>query len=255
MTTGTAPPTVVLLPGILMPASVRYAPLIGALGPDVRAVPKELEVYAADVPPDDYSVATELDGLDRFLNEQGADRIHLYGHSAGGSLALAYATARPDRVLSLALDEPASDFSDEDRAALREQFPERLEDLPAPDRMRAFVTSLLRPGVPPPASGPPPATPEWAKRPRGILAFERALYEHDLNASALSRFSGPVYFSYGSLSSVRWEQMAVRVSSRLPGCRIERYDGLHHLNTSHQAEPARVAQALRELWDESASGR
>jgi hypothetical protein len=28
----------------------------------------------------------------------------------------------------------------------------------------------------------------------------------------------------------------------------ERYEGLHHLNTSHQAEPDRVAAALRKLW-------
>lgn len=131
MAADTSPLTAVLLPGILMPAFVRYAALIDALAPDVRAVPKELEVYAKDVPPDDYSVTTELDGLDRFLDERDADRVHLYGHSAGGSVALAYAAARPHRVLSLAVDEPASDFSDDDRAALREQFPERLEDLPA----------------------------------------------------------------------------------------------------------------------------
>jgi hypothetical protein len=26
------------------------------------------------------------------------------------------------------------------------------------------------------------------------------------------------------------------------------YDGLHHLNTSHQAQPERVAASLRRLW-------
>ena len=248
MTAGAAPPLAVLLPGILMPASVRYSPLIGALGPGVRTAPKELEVYAHDVPPDDYSVATELDGLSRFLDEQGVDRIHLYGHSAGASVALAYAAEHPERVLSLALDEPASDFSDEDRATLRELFPQRLEDLPVADRMRAFVTSVVRPDVQLSAPTPPPPGPESAKRPQGLLAFEKALYEHEMDVSALIRFLGPVYFSYGSLSSSRWEQMSVRVSSWFPRCRVERYDGLHHLNTSHQAEPVRVAHALHELW-------
>jgi pimeloyl-ACP methyl ester carboxylesterase len=243
----------VLLPGILMPAFLRYAPLIDALGQDVRALPKELEVYAGDQPPHDYSITTELDGLDRFLDERGADAVHLYGHSAGGSVALAYAAARPDRVLSLAVDEPASDFSDEDRAALREQLPEPLADLPAPERMRAFVTSLLRPGVAPPTPTAPPPGPETAKRPQGLVAFEGALHEHELEASALNRFTGPVYFSYGALSSPRWEQMSARASSRWPTCRVERYEGLHHLNTSHQAEPGRVAAALRNLWDETAS--
>ena len=216
MTAGAAPPLAVLLPGILMPAFVRYAPLIGALSPEVRAAPKELEVYAHDVPPDDYSVATELDGLTRFLDKQGVDRIHLYGHSAGASVALAYTAEHPERVLSLALDEPATDFSDEDRAALRGQFPERLEDLPAADRMRVFVTSLVRPNVQLSAPTPPPPGPESAKRPQGMLAFEKALYEHEMDVSAVIRFPGPVYFSYGSLCSSRWEQMSARVSSWFP---------------------------------------
>jgi len=254
MTTGAAP-LAVLLPGILMPASVRYAPLIDALGPDVRATAKELEVYAQDVPPDDYSVVTELDGLGRFLDEQGIDRIHLYGHSAGASVALAFTAAYPQRVLSLAMDEPATDFSKDDRAVLREQFPQRLEDLPAAERMRVFATSLVRPNVQLSVPPPPPPGPESAKRPRGMLAFEKALHKHEMDIADLARFPGPVYFSYGSLSSSRWEQMSARVSSWFPRCRVERYDGLHHLNTSHQAEPTRVARALHELWVEAKSPR
>ena len=246
---------VVMLPGILMPASVRYAPLIGALGPDVRATPRELEVYAQDLPPDDYSVVTELDGLARFLDEQGVDRVHLYGHSAGASVALAFTAIHSERVLSLALDEPATDFSEQDRAVLRDQFPQRLEDLPAAERMRVFVTSLVRPHVELSVPAPPPPGPESAKRPQGMLAFEKALYEHEMDISALVRFPGPVYFSYGSLSSSRWEQMSARVSSWFPRCRVERYDGLHHLNTSHQAEPTRVAHALHELWGEAKAER
>lgn len=64
ITVSTAPPMAVLLPGI-----VRYAPLVGALGPEIRAVPKELEVYAHDALPDDHSVASEMAGLERFLDE------------------------------------------------------------------------------------------------------------------------------------------------------------------------------------------
>lgn len=81
---------VIFLPGILMPASVRYAPLMESLAPEVRAVPKELEVYAHDTPPDDYSVGTELEGVTAFLDRYGVEGAHLYGHSAGASVALAY---------------------------------------------------------------------------------------------------------------------------------------------------------------------
>lgn len=36
---------VIFLPGILMPAALRYERLLAALGADVRPVLKELEVY------------------------------------------------------------------------------------------------------------------------------------------------------------------------------------------------------------------
>jgi pimeloyl-ACP methyl ester carboxylesterase len=239
--------TAVLLPGILMPAAVRYGPLVEALGPGVRALPKDLEVYATDAPPPGYGVTTELDGLTAFLDARGIERVHLYGHSAGASIALAYAAARPERVLSLALDEPATDYSAEDRALLRETTG-RLSDVPPAERMAAFARSLVRPGVEPPAPPPPPPGPESAKRPAGLLAWEEAMYAHEVTEEQLARFPGPVYVSYGSLSSQRWEAMASRLSTRLARCRVERYEGLHHLRTSHQAEPARVAQALSELW-------
>lgn len=251
MTPDSEPALAVFLPGILMPAAVRYAPLLSSLGPDVRALPKDLEVYTHDAPPEDYGVQTELDGLTALLGRHGVDRAHLYGHSAGASVALAYTAQHPDRVLSLALDEPATDFSDADRAALKEQFPQPLAELPPADRMGAFASSLVRPGVELPTPPPPPASPESAKRPAGMLAWEKAMHEHDVDHSALRRFAGPVYFSYGSLSSRRWEDMSARVPSWFPRCRVERYDGLHHLSTSHQAEPARVAQALRRLWAEA----
>src|SRR5215207_3011018 len=45
-----------------------------------------------------------------------------------------------------------------------------------------------------------------------------------------------------------WEAMAERLQRVLPRCTVERYDGIHHINTSHQAEPRRVAAALDRLW-------
>jgi hypothetical protein len=30
------------------------------------------------------------------------------------------------------------------------------------------------------------------------------------------------------------------------------FEGLHHLNTSHQADPLRVAGLLRDLWSDAA---
>jgi hypothetical protein len=55
---------VLFLPGIIAPATIRYAPLLAEL-PGVRGVPKDLEVYRDDAPPEDYSISTEIDGVDR----------------------------------------------------------------------------------------------------------------------------------------------------------------------------------------------
>jgi len=44
---------------------------------------KELDVYASDRVPDDYSLASEIDALDRLAAERGYDRFHLYGYSIG----------------------------------------------------------------------------------------------------------------------------------------------------------------------------
>ena len=55
---------------------------------DVNPLVKDLEVYRDDAPPARYSIATEIDGVLRAADEAGVERFHLYGHSAGGAIAL-----------------------------------------------------------------------------------------------------------------------------------------------------------------------
>src|SRR5690242_13504478 len=94
---------VILLPGGVLPANPAYNALLPELGPDVDARTKDLELYAADRPPPDYSLATEVDGIARTADAAGFDRFHLVGYSGGGAVSLAFTAAKPDRVLSLAL--------------------------------------------------------------------------------------------------------------------------------------------------------
>jgi hypothetical protein len=61
-----------------------------------------------------------------------------------------------------------------------------------------------------------------------------------------------VYFSWGSLTHPRWASMERRLSKLFPKFSSEKFEGLHHLNTSHVAEPQRVASRLRELWQRAA---
>ncbi|MGH2650015.1 MAG: alpha/beta fold hydrolase, partial [Actinomycetota bacterium] len=185
-----SPPGVpaIFLPGIVAPAALRFARLFEALGDDVDAVPKDLEVYGGpSVPPPGYSLETEIDGIARVADEHGFGGFHLYGHSGGGACALAFTAVHPERVLTLALDEPATDFSPPDMQEMHRVFLPLLE-LPPDQMMPAFIGAQMRDGVEPPAmmEGPPP--PWMADRPAGVAAFVRMLSAADVPVDRLKAF-------------------------------------------------------------------
>lgn len=244
----TTPRDLVLLPGILMPASLRYRALIAALDRGLRTLPKELEVYSGSEPPAGYSIETEIEGLSRVADAAGLERFHLYGHSGGGAIAIAYATANPDRILSLAVDEPAFDFTQAERDSMPWKDLDAIAELPPAERLPAFLRMQLRPGVEPPPrpEGPPPA---WmANRSAGIDAFTKAARAYLIPEGRFAEVRVPVYYSYGDLSSEEWQWRRDRLVQRFTDFTPELYVGCHHLNTSHIAQPARVATALEKLW-------
>jgi hypothetical protein len=48
--------------------------------------------------------------------------------------------------------------------------------------------------------------------------------------------------------------MRDRLEELFPDFTSERFDGIHHLNTSHQAEPERVAKLLKKFWTRAENG-
>jgi pimeloyl-ACP methyl ester carboxylesterase len=237
---------VLLLPGIIAPAAVRYAPLLAELR-GIQAVPKDLELYRDTAPPRKYSIATEIDGLNRAAESHGFEEFHLYGHSAGAAVALAYIAAHPHRVLSLALDEPAMDFTDEGHRTYGWEAFDHALTLPEGEAMAAFMRLQVADEVE--LSAPPRPLPAGlANRPAGIRAFIAAGRRHRVEPDAYRGFAAPVYFSMGSRTHPRWRGMRDRLAELFPDFTVEVYEGLHHLNTSHQAQPERVAAALRRLW-------
>jgi hypothetical protein len=93
-----------------------------------------------------------------------------------------------------------------------------------------------------------PAPPWMANRPAGIQAFIAAARRYRVEPDAYRRFPAPVYFSMGSRSHPRWIGIRERLAGLFPDFTADLYHGLHHLNTSHQAQPERVAASLRRLW-------
>jgi pimeloyl-ACP methyl ester carboxylesterase len=250
------PSRVILLPGIVLPAELAYGALIEALG-DVEAVAKELQIYATDEPPNDYSLDLEVEGVRGEAAGRGWERFHLIGYSGGGAAALAFATRHSDRLLSLALLEPAWagswDWSPSEQALWQEY--ERLESLRSDQFMPAFVRLGLRQGVEPPAPPAGEAPPWMAKRPAGIRAITETFKSYDLDRTALERFSQPVYFALGGLSNPdQYGQIARRLAGVFPDFELEVFEERHHFDPPHRVEPERLATSLRAVWHRAEAG-
>ena len=135
-----------LLPGIVLPAEPAYAALLQVLGERVDAVAKELEVYAAEQPPPGYHLTPKSKVFCGWRTCAFA-RFHLVGYSAGGAAALAFTSVHSDRLLSLALLEPA--WAGADRTPQEERVTQSLcalEPLPPDQFMAGFQRLQLAPG-------------------------------------------------------------------------------------------------------------
>jgi pimeloyl-ACP methyl ester carboxylesterase len=249
------PYAVVLLPGSVLPAEPAYAALLQALGERVTAVAKDLEVYSGDQPPLDFSLDTEVEGILREADAHGFDRFHLVGYSGGGASSLAFAAVHGDRLLSLALLEPA--WAGNDRTPEEEALMERfraLESLPADQFMAGFVRLQLAPGVEPLPPPEGPAPPWMAKRPAGVRAFISAFDNGDLDVEALRAFDRPVYFALGGRSSHDYfGRMADRLAAIFRDFTIETFPERHHFDPPHRIEPERLSNSLLALWQRAES--
>jgi pimeloyl-ACP methyl ester carboxylesterase len=242
---------VVFLPGGVLPAEPAYAGLLQVLAERIDAAPKDLEVYAGDEPPPGYSLDVEITGILRHADARGFDRFHLVGYSGGGASSLAFAAEHGERLLSLALLEPA--WAGNDRTPREEALMQRfraLESLPPDEFMAGFVRLQLAAGVepPPPPEGPP--APWMAKRPAGLRALIAAFDRGDLDLEALRAFDRPVYFALGGRSSPDYYGlMAARLGAIFPDFTLETFAERHHFDPPHRIEPERLAASLLALWE------
>ena len=240
---------VVLLPGGVLPAEPAYAALLAVLDERADAAAKDLEVYAAEAPPANYSLAIEIDGILREAEAHGFDRFHLVGYSGGGASALAFAAAHGERLLSLALLEPA--WAGNERRAEEETVasPPLRSRLPG-RRVHGRLRQLqLAPGVEPPARVPGPPPPWMARRPAGLRALIDAFDSGNLDLGALRAFDRPVYFALGGLSNPNYYgRMADRLAAIFPDFTLETFAERHHFDPPHRIEPERVAHSLLALW-------
>jgi pimeloyl-ACP methyl ester carboxylesterase len=241
----------ILLPGGVLPADLAYGALLAALGNEVEAVAKELEVYQGEAPPPGYSLDHEIEGILRAAAAAGFDRFHLVGYSGGGAASLAFAAKHPERLRSLALLEPAwagNEGLDPAEMAVWREF-ERMMSLPPEEMMPAFVRVQLAPGVDPPPPPPDPPPPWMAKRPAGLKAFLGTFLSGELDLEALRQFRRPVYFALGGRSNPDYYgKEAERLSQVFADFTLEAFEERHHFDPPHRIEPERLAASLRAFW-------
>jgi homoserine kinase len=245
-------PRVLVVPGIVYPAVQTYGPLLSRLTGRARLLTKELEIYAdpAQVPPEDYSLDTEIEGIARAADEAGWDTFNLAGYAAGGLAAMGFAERYPQRLISLTLIEPfGTGLDDPPEAWVRFlDDTERVAALPEDRVVSAFLPLNVRPRVPiPPA---PPNTPEeaMALRPAGLAALVKLARETRLDREKLASFERPVYLAYGSLSSEAYIAVAQALGEVFPQATVEEYVGTHHLSPPQRATPERLALTLMRMW-------
>jgi pimeloyl-ACP methyl ester carboxylesterase len=235
----------------VVPADQAYGSLLETLGDEVEAITKDLEVYAGPEPPPDYSLDHEVAGVLRTAHDAGFDRFHLVGYSGGGASSLAFAAKHPERLLSLALIEPAwmgnDELSPDERVVWREF--DRIATLPPSEMMPAFVAIQLAPGVERPSLPPGPQPPWMATRPAGLRAFLGAFSSSTLDLDSLRAFEQPVYFALGGRSNPHYYgRMAERARTIFPNFTLEVFDERHHFDPPHRIEPERFAGSLRTHW-------
>lgn len=243
-------PQVVCVPGSVAPAAQRYKPLMADVGDAADFYLKDLEVYREPTPPRDYSVEEELDAIDRLAESQRLERFHLVGYSGGGFISLAYAGTRPQRLISLALFEPAripGKLTTEEQAFFG-GLERKLDGLSGDEFMSTFIREQVKPGVvvPPPAPGPVP--PEMLKRPAGIAALIRAFEAFPFDRELLQAAPFPVFYGYGDLSHAEQAVKAGILARLFSDIRIRRYAGIHHFVPADQIYTPEHAALLLDLW-------
>jgi pimeloyl-ACP methyl ester carboxylesterase len=244
-------PQVLCIPGSVAPAAQRYRPLIEGVGDAADLHLKELEVYREATPPPGYSIEEELDAIDRVAESKGLRHFHLVGYSGGGFISLAYAGTRPERVISLALFEPAripGKLSAEEQA-MYDSLEAKLRGLQGAEFMATFIREQLKPGVampPPPPPGPP--SPEMQKRPAGIAALIQAFQAFQFDRTRFTEVRFPVFLGYGDQTH-EFEQLEAGVLAWLfSDIHVRRYAGIHHFVPPEMIYTSEHVGTLLDLW-------
>ena len=199
---------------------------------------------------DAYDISTETEAARRAASDRGWTRYHVFGFSAGATVALAAALVDPIAIRSIALFEPAT-IGDDDWSPIETRWRAQLSgvrSLNADQRQPAFRRLMMAsPEDLPSTLGPPPIWDSLTDKLEDMLA------RVGFDSADLSRITQPTLVLSGTRSSPRFSAVANRLVQVIPEATAELMSGCSHLDPPHRSAADRLAQRLLKLWDSAAA--
>jgi pimeloyl-ACP methyl ester carboxylesterase len=231
-----------------------WEPVVDELAKDHRVIRIDVLGHGGSEKPADrsaYGVENQAEVVAQVMDRLGVARAPVVGHSMGGTIATALASAHPERVSGLAvIGTPAKEGESE------LPLQARIGYVPVIGQaiMRVVPDSMVRNGLRT-AFAPDFPLPDYALpdfRAMTYTSYDAASEEsHGYSArepltDRLAEFKAPVMFVLGAEEQIV-DQAALESWGELPGARTERIAGVGH---SPQIEaPEETASLLRDFAD------
>ena len=215
-----------------------------ALEGRAEIVPKPLEVWA-EGPLVSYTLDDEVEGVRRVAERRGWSRFHIFGFSAGATVALMCAHRLRSSVATVALIEPAT-IGDDDWSLGEADWRARIKAIferPPVARQCAFRRAMMHPdeAVPQP---PPPLS---GSGERGRL-LEVALATTGYRSSDWAALTQPLLVVTCGRSHPRNAEVSARLCEVVPNAAAATFPSLSHLQPPQRHDPERLSALLIELW-------
>lgn len=228
------------------------APLVDLAGPDLTVyLYDQYGCGRSDAPPDHvydhFTIEEYRDRLDEVREAIGADRIHLYGQSWGGWLAMEYVLSYPDRVASLTLANTSADiqraaetmrtaalscFSEEEREDFEDIVADRnFDDDAFEEYQRTIVDEHVNRSEEEPFEFAPPTNPVvygvmWGPS-EFVLAETARLRDWDVT-DRLEEIECPTLVVTGEFDEIAPE-LGAEMAEEIPNARLVEFEGASHL--------------------------
>ena len=214
-------------------------------GERVVIAPKDLEVWRSP-PPVEYSIATEVEGIERLARLREWSSFHLVGFSAGATVALAATLALGHKIQTLALIEPAT-IGDDNWSGSEAAWRARIEEIFAlapSEHQQAFLQQMVPDGVVAPEQKPLTA----ADIEGDLRLYHGALRTTGFLSADLRGLTQPVLIVTGGLSHPRFADVADRLAEVIPNPQAVGFPTCSHLHSPQRHEPEALAEALLQIW-------